>query len=173
MWVWPLELTNSFSDLITTSMLSSWFYLVYLIWYYYLSVKFFHVKQKIVYKQIYITKVHTLVSPLSTSSTFDKKTFFLSLSHSLILFYTSIVFSLYHHTHTLQYTLSLSLSLSLFPFKGIFTHRWKSVCMWVCEREIEREREREWKMEKPIFVQSRNTSWVKAFQLTAKLLHLN
>ena len=32
--------TNSFLDPSTTSMLSSWFNLVYLIWYYYLSVKF-------------------------------------------------------------------------------------------------------------------------------------
>ena len=42
-------MTNSFSDPSTTSLLSSWFYLVYMIWYYYLSVKFVRriVKQKI------------------------------------------------------------------------------------------------------------------------------
>ena len=48
-WVWALMMTNSFLDPSTTSTLSSWFYLVYLIWYYYLSVKFvlWIVKQKI------------------------------------------------------------------------------------------------------------------------------
>ena len=48
-WVWALVTTNSFSDPSTTSLLSWWFYLVYLIWYYYLSGKFvmWIVKQKI------------------------------------------------------------------------------------------------------------------------------
>ena len=46
-------MTNSFSDSSTTSMLCSWFYLVYLIWYYYLLVTFvmWIVKQKIENKQ--------------------------------------------------------------------------------------------------------------------------
>ena len=47
---WAVSLMrNSFSEPSTTSMLSSWFYLVYLIWYYCLSVKFvlWIVKQKI------------------------------------------------------------------------------------------------------------------------------
>ena len=48
-WVWALMMTNSFLDPSTTSTLSSWFYLVYLIWYHYLSVEFgkWIVKQKI------------------------------------------------------------------------------------------------------------------------------
>ena len=48
-WVQASVTTNSFLDLSTISMLSSWFYLVYLIWYYYLSVNFvvWIVKQKI------------------------------------------------------------------------------------------------------------------------------
>ena len=47
-----------FLDTNTTSMLSSWFYLVYLIWYYYLSVKFVMsiVKQKIENKRIFFNK---------------------------------------------------------------------------------------------------------------------
>ena len=49
LWVQALGSTNSFSDPSTTSTLSSWFYLVYLIWYFYLSLKFvmWIVKQKI------------------------------------------------------------------------------------------------------------------------------
>ena len=39
-----LVTTYSFSDPSTTSTLSSWFYLVYLIWYYYLSIKFVNCK---------------------------------------------------------------------------------------------------------------------------------
>ena len=52
-WVWALGITNSFSYPSTSCMLSSWFYLVCLIWYYYLSVKFvmWIVKQKIENKQ--------------------------------------------------------------------------------------------------------------------------
>ena len=48
-WVWASVMTNSFSDPSTISMLSSWFYLVCLIWYYYFYVKFvmWIVKQKI------------------------------------------------------------------------------------------------------------------------------
>ena len=44
-----LQCRQTLSDPSTTSMLSSWFYLAYLIWYYYLSVKFVMriVKQKI------------------------------------------------------------------------------------------------------------------------------
>ena len=54
---------NSFSDPSTTSTLSSWFYLVYLIWCYYLSLKFamWIVKQKIGNKQ----KIKTLYAILS------------------------------------------------------------------------------------------------------------
>ena len=39
-----LVTTYSFSDPSTTSTLSSWFYLVYLIWYYYLYIKFVNCK---------------------------------------------------------------------------------------------------------------------------------
>ena len=48
-WIWASVMTNSFLDPSTTFMHSSWFYLVYLIWYHYLSVKFvmWIVKQKI------------------------------------------------------------------------------------------------------------------------------
>ena len=48
-WVWAVVMTNSFLDHSTTSTISSWFYLIYLIWYYNLSVKFLMwiVKQKI------------------------------------------------------------------------------------------------------------------------------
>ena len=48
-WFQALVTTNSFSDPSTTSTHSSWFCVVYLIWYYYLSVKFLMwiVKQKI------------------------------------------------------------------------------------------------------------------------------
>ena len=47
---------DSFLDPSKTSMLSSWLYLVYLIWYYYLSVKFvmWIVKQKMENKFIFI-----------------------------------------------------------------------------------------------------------------------
>ena len=49
LWVRALVTSNSFSDPSTKSMLYSWFYLICLIWYYYLSVKFvmWIVKQKV------------------------------------------------------------------------------------------------------------------------------
>ena len=64
LWVQASVMTNSFLDPSTTSTLSSWFCLVYLIWYYYLSVKFVKwiLKQKIeirrnLFKKWYLTWV--------------------------------------------------------------------------------------------------------------------
>ena len=67
LWVQALVMTNSFSDTSKTSMFSSWFYLVYLIWYYYLSVKFvmWIVKQKIENKRNLFVKNCTLGKYLS------------------------------------------------------------------------------------------------------------
>ena len=61
-WVQASVTTNSFLDLSTISMLSSWFYLVYLIWYYYLSVNFvvWIVKQKIENKWNLFKKIWSL-----------------------------------------------------------------------------------------------------------------
>ena len=59
-WVWASVMTNSFLDPSITSMLSLWLYLVYLIWCFYLSVKFVMliVKQKIENKQNLFYKVN-------------------------------------------------------------------------------------------------------------------
>ena len=55
----PWVAANSFLDPSTTSMLYLWFYLVYLVWYYYLSVKFvmWIVKQKIENKRNFFLNV--------------------------------------------------------------------------------------------------------------------
>ena len=72
-WLWTLAccampwvgvrasvMTNSFLDPSTTPKISSWYYQVYLIWYYYLYVKFvmWIVKQKIENKQNLFKKSH-------------------------------------------------------------------------------------------------------------------
>ena len=64
-WVQALVTSNSFSDPSTTSMLYSWFYLICLIQYYYLSVKFvlWIVKQKIENKRIFFFKKVTWLQP--------------------------------------------------------------------------------------------------------------
>ena len=66
-WIQASVTTNSFLDPSTTSMLYSWLYLVYLIWYYYLSVKFviWIVKQKIENKRnLFLKKSLYLVTLL-------------------------------------------------------------------------------------------------------------
>ena len=72
LWVQALVMTNSFSDTSKTSMFSSWFYLVYLIWYYYLSVKFvmWIVKMKIENKRNLLKKIMSFQIPDCFSDSF-------------------------------------------------------------------------------------------------------
>ena len=101
-----------FLDPSTISTLSSWFYLVYLIWYYYLSVKFamWIVKQKIENKQTFLKNLVTLKWMYSDSTEFQSA--WLNYAES-------------PHPHSLYYLLTDWLAPASAANYQVFHHKFK------------------------------------------------